>query len=223
MLYSPLNSNQTNYDSPAALLLKHDSSNKTHTPPKNRGFTIIELMVTIAIVSVIAAIAMPNLNAFLVRMRVDNEVSEMHRLLLTARNNAINSGLDTTVCPLDGGSTCTNNWKGTISVFTNASGVANKMDGTDTLIKIKEAIKANDKLELTIDGELPNDDTIEMITYTPTGRTLTGTAKQLTYCPFDYSAESNGIDVSTSGRSYIGSQNNSNEYIDRLSNVFTCI
>jgi type IV fimbrial biogenesis protein FimT/type IV fimbrial biogenesis protein FimU len=156
---------------------------------------------------------MPNLNEFLVRMRVDNEVSEMQRLLLTARNNAINTGLNTTVCPLDVDSICTNNWAGTISVFTNVDGEATKMDGTDALIKIKEAIKPDDKLELS---------TVGRITYTPTGRTLTGTVKQLTYCPNGYAEKSNGIVVSTSGRSYIGTENSSNEYIDRNGNVFEC-
>ncbi|MCP4986554.1 MAG: prepilin-type N-terminal cleavage/methylation domain-containing protein [Colwellia sp.] len=188
-------------------------SNKADKIRTFQGFTIIELMVTIAIAGIIAAIAMPNLNEFLVRMRVDNEVSEMHRLLLTARNNAINTGLNTTVCPLDSDSICTNNWAGTISVFTNAGGEATKMDGADALIKIKEAIKPNDKLELSTAGT---------ITYTPTGRTLTGTVNQLTYCPHGYAAESNGIDVSTSGRSYIGTKNSSNVYIDRDGNVFKC-
>jgi type IV fimbrial biogenesis protein FimT/type IV fimbrial biogenesis protein FimU len=213
---SPLTSNKSNHDFPLDIPSKSLHNHSAHRTRKNniiQGFTIIELLVTIAVASIIAAIAMPNLNEFLVRMRVDNEVSEMQRLLLTARNNAINTGLNTTVCPLDVDSICTNNWAGTISVFTNVDGEATKMDGTDALIKIKEAIKPDDKLELS---------TVGRITYTPTGRTLTGTVKQLTYCPNGYAEKSNGIVVSTSGRSYIGTENSSNEYIDRNGNVFEC-
>lgn len=195
----------------------NNQSAKANLPTKlDKGFTIIELMVTIAIAGIIAAIAMPNLNDFLVRMRVDNEVTEMHRLLLTARNSAINTGLNTTVCPLNTATpqTCTNNWENDISVFTNTTAVTNIMDGTDTLIKIKAAIKASDKLELTNAGA---------IVYSPTGRTITNNANQLTYCPYGYSKESNGISVSTSGRSYIGTLNSSSKYVDRNNNIFTCI
>ena len=193
----------------------NQSAKANLTTKLDKGFTIIELMVTIAIAGIIAAIAMPNLNDFLVRMRVDNEVTEMHRLLLTARNSAINTGLNTTVCPLNTATpqTCTNNWENDISVFTNTTAVTNIMDGTDTLIKIKAAIKASDKLELT---------NADAIIYSPSGRTLTSIANQLIYCPYKYSNESNGIDISTSGRTYIGTKNSSSKHVDRDNNVFKC-
>ena len=83
-----------------------------------KGFSLIELMVAIAVAAILSAIALPRLNVFLIQMRVDNEVSELQRLLLTARNMAINTGKNTTVCPLSGTS-CTTNWHNEISVFTN--------------------------------------------------------------------------------------------------------
>jgi type IV fimbrial biogenesis protein FimT/type IV fimbrial biogenesis protein FimU len=175
---------------------------------------MIELMVTIAIAGVLAAIAIPSLNDFLIEMRVENEVTEMHRLLLTARNNAINTGLNTTVCPLNAAFTCTDNWENDISVFTNTTAITNTMTGNDILIKVKEAVKIDDKLELSNAGA---------IVYAPTGRTLTNNANQLTYCPYEHLEESNGIDISTSGRTYIGTKNSSNKYVDRDSNIFKCI
>jgi type IV fimbrial biogenesis protein FimT/type IV fimbrial biogenesis protein FimU len=196
---------------------------KIFTTPKaylytksDKGFTIIELMVTIAIAGIIAAIAMPNLNDFLVRMRVDNEVNEMHRLLLTARNSAINTGFNTTVCPLDSTNTCTNNWGNTISVFTNTTPATNDtMNGTDILIKIKEAVKTNDILKLSNAG---------FITYSPSGRTLNGNENKLSYCPYQHLDASNGIDISTSGRSYVGTETNvSGKYVDRDDDEFKCI
>ena len=154
-----------------------------------------------------------NLNNFLVTMRVDNEMTEMQRLLLTARNSAINTGLNTTVCPLNNKSKCTNRWEKDISVFTNTTDTNNKMDGTDVLLKVKSAIRVNDKLQFS---------SANAITYTPSGRTLTSTASKFTYCPAKYLDKSNGIDVSTSGRTYIGTQNSSGKYTDRASNIFTC-
>ena len=195
----------------------NNQSAKANLPTKfHKGFTIVELMVTIAIAGILATIAMPNLSEFLVRMRVDNELTELHRLLLTARNSAINTGLNTTICPLNTATpqTCTNNWGNDISVFTNTTAITNIMDGTDTLIKIKAAVKTNDVLTLTNAGA---------IVYTPTGRTLTNNANNFIYCPNGHSGESNGIVISTSGRSYIGTENASSQYVDRNNNVFTCI
>lgn len=165
---------------------------------RKRGFTLIEIMVTIAIVAILSAIALPSMNNFIVKMRVDNEISEMQRLLLTARNMAINTGKNTTVCPLVGGN-CNANWQGQISVFTNSANTlanGNSFAGTDELVKVKEAIKVGDKLQFT--------DT--SVIYTPNGRLLTPIINRtFRYCPKDEADSSRGIDISVSGRSYTSS------------------
>ncbi|MCW8832485.1 MAG: prepilin-type N-terminal cleavage/methylation domain-containing protein [Colwellia sp.] len=74
-----------------------------------QGITIIELMVSIAVLGIITAIAMPSLNQFLAGMRVDNEISQLHRLILSTRNTAVSKELNVTLCPLDNTNTCSNN------------------------------------------------------------------------------------------------------------------
>jgi len=56
---------------------------------RKNGFTIIELMVGVAMLGILVSIALPSLNNFTVKMRVDDEISQIHRLLLTARNIAV--------------------------------------------------------------------------------------------------------------------------------------
>ncbi|WP_426360010.1 pilus assembly FimT family protein [Pseudocolwellia sp. HL-MZ19] len=48
---------------------------------KQQAFTMVELLVGISVVAILAAVALPSLNSFTVSMRVDNEISELHRLL----------------------------------------------------------------------------------------------------------------------------------------------
>lgn len=183
-----------------------------------KGFTLIELMVAIAVVSILSAIALPSMNTFLVNMRVDNEISEMQRLLLTARNMAINTGQNTTVCPLSNTGTCTTNWQNQISVFTNSSNSTDndKYDAaTEELVKVKDAIKSGDTLQFG---------TFSEAVYTPTGRLLFPTvASTFNYCPQDEADSSRGIDISISGRSYTSSDTDSDgKDEDRNGDDITC-
>ena len=188
--------------------LRNSSLSCSPTPHKN-GFSLIELMVAIAVVSILSAIALPSMNDFIIKMRVDNEISEMQRLLLTARNTAINTGKNTTVCPLSSGS-CTTNWGNEVSVFTNSSNTTddNKYDSaTEELVKVKEAIRSGDKLQFA---------TFTRVVYAPTGRLLfPTTASEFKYCPKDEATStanrSRGIDISISGRSYTSSDIDSDD------------
>jgi type IV fimbrial biogenesis protein FimT len=185
------------------------------TPDHKNGFTLIELIVAIAVVGILSAIALPSMSNFLVKMRVDNQISEIQRLLLTARNIAINTGKNTTICPLSGGECIANSWQGEISIFTNGANDNSKYEApTDELFKIKEAIKTGDKLEFPY----------KSVTYSPSGRLVVPTVvTTFTYCPKDKANESRGIDLSISGRSYISADiDNDGKDEDRDGNEMTC-
>lgn len=185
------------------------------SPRHKQGFTLVELMIAIAVVAILSAIALPSMSNFLVKMRVDNEISEMQRLLLTARNMAINTGKNTTVCPLSSG-VCTTNWQNEISVFTNGVNTLatnNTFAAPDELIKIKDAIKTGDRLQYS---------QVSVI-YTPAGRLIT-TAASFSYCPKGEADSSRGIDVSISGRSYTSSDtDNDGKDEDRNNAEIVCI
>jgi len=168
----------------------------------NNGFTIVELMVSIAIVAILTAVALPSLNSFTIRMKVDNEISELHRLLLTARNAAINSEQNVTICPLGVGNVCTggNNWGDEISVFidTNSNAI---YEAGEELLKVKEAIDTSDDLEMPLAS----------LTYTPSGQITINNSNLFIYCPSGYANYSRGIQITALGRVYTTSDTDNDD------------
>lgn len=56
---------------------------------KQRGFTLIELMVIIALVAIMAGIAVPSFTQFVRNNRVTTQADEIHRFLQYARGEAV--------------------------------------------------------------------------------------------------------------------------------------
>ncbi|SEK29938.1 type IV fimbrial biogenesis protein FimT [Colwellia chukchiensis] len=171
---------------------------------KYAGFTIIEVLVALAILLSLLAIGIPSLNSFLVNIRVDNEIYSLHRLILTARNSALTKNTRVTLCPLNSQGECKNLWHNELSVFTDSNNNKKYEPAlNEQLVAQKAAIKVGDKLQY---GK-----TRIGLTYAATGH-LSGWGQNATfsYCPADHSSKSRGIIVHTSGRAYV-SENHKNK------------
>lgn len=68
----------------------------------NRGFTLTELMVSVALVAVLASIATPSFTTFIEGQRVKGTASDLHTSLTRARSEAIKRGLSITLNPKAG-------------------------------------------------------------------------------------------------------------------------
>jgi len=166
---------------------------------KFKGFTLIELMVSVSVFSILITLVAPNFNLFLTQLRVDNELIQLQRLLATARNNAVNTGLPTTLCPLNENNECHTQWHKELSVFIdiNDNQIYEPLAG-ENLIRTKKTIKSIDKLQYGLGRK--------RVKFAPTGRTIGwGSNGTFKYCPEDHEESSRAVSVATSGRFYLSS------------------
>jgi type IV fimbrial biogenesis protein FimT len=74
---------------------------------KARGFTLLELMVTLTVVAILGIIAVPNFHTFMLNQRRDSVVDALTASLQYARNQALNLNEKTTLCAGQPGISCT--------------------------------------------------------------------------------------------------------------------
>ena len=169
---------------------------------KIMGFTLIETLITLAILIILTAIAVPTFADLRIRIRVDNEITALHRLLLLTRNHAVNQERFVTVCPLTPSGQCSNEWHKTLTVFYDDNkNKALDASSAEVIIKIKSAIKSGDKLQYA-QGRTA-------LIYAPSGRlAVWGGNGTFRYCPKSHSNKSRGIIISGAGRFYLSSDQN---------------
>lgn len=72
----------------------------------NTGFTLIEILVTIAIVGIVASFAIPSFNNLIVSNRNTTAANELMANLLLAKSEALKRSSNVTLCPSADQSTC---------------------------------------------------------------------------------------------------------------------
>lgn len=90
----------------ARLQKKHFPHFHTHTSKHSGGFTLIELMIVVALLGIFASIAMPAFSSLIANNRVESTASEFYAVLMAARADAVTKRTSATLSRVD-----TSNWE----------------------------------------------------------------------------------------------------------------
>lgn len=100
---------------------------------KGRGFTLLDLLVTISIGAIITGIGIPSLATFVDKSRADNAAQAIYRGLQFGRVTAVTTQQTLTVCGSNDGKTCLREWGNYLLIFADEND--NKICETGELIR----------------------------------------------------------------------------------------
>ena len=110
---------------------------------RQRGFTLVELLVTLAVTVVLMALAAPTFRTLLLKRTVQAAADALVSDLRLARSEAIKRSATVSVCSSADGAACSNGaaWRSGWIVFVDTDGDGN-LDADDTVLRVQDAWNA---------------------------------------------------------------------------------
>jgi type IV fimbrial biogenesis protein FimT len=109
---------------------------------KQSGFTLIELLVTVSVVGVLAALAMPGLQAFVLKRAVESAADTLVSDMRQARSEAVKRSTRVVICASSNGTSCTGSgalWKSGWMIYVPSNANGDFTTG-DEIVKVQQEL-----------------------------------------------------------------------------------
>jgi type IV fimbrial biogenesis protein FimT len=160
---------------------------------RQRGFTLIELMVTISVAAILVALAAPGMAEFIARNRLSSQTNELIAEIAMARSESATRGARISLCISSNGTSCSGtDWAVGRLLFVDTNGNGS-LDAGETILKVTAALGGNTALTT---GGFPNAAYIQFRSY---GGLNPATAGNFKFCSATV-AEGKQVSVAVTGR-----------------------
>ncbi|WP_290618940.1 MULTISPECIES: GspH/FimT family pseudopilin [unclassified Arsukibacterium] len=153
-----------------ALVVADNRQNPLTPSGLQYGFTLIELMVTVAVLAIVLTVAVPSFASLVNSNRLNAQANQLLAAIEYAKTEAVKNNTVITFCHSDDGSTCsaagTAGWQGwLIGVAANPTGIeagstmrAGTLESAQLVIRGSETLtNAGDQIRITPQGLLRTD------------------------------------------------------------------
>ena len=144
-------------------------------PRRTAGFTLIELMVTVAIVALLLTIGLPSFQSSLRSNRLATTTNELMASLALARSEAIRSPGGAWICTSTDGVTCNgDSWNDGWMVWRDADEADGSTQPTDDDDLIVRYVQGRDKIDIAATALSGAEEDANNNQFVPPGRIQTG-------------------------------------------------
>jgi type IV fimbrial biogenesis protein FimT len=138
---------------------------QSHQP----GFTIIELMVTLAIIAVLLTIVAPSLRDLRMNAAMTGAANDLITDLALARSESVKRGMRTAICTSTSGAACTNSLWGQGWIIYLDSDADGDLAATTDIVKVAPAVSSG--ITISSVGHSTNTASARYIPFRPSGAT----------------------------------------------------
>lgn len=165
---------------------------------KHRGFTLLELLIAIAVSTILLVLGVPSFMRMMAENQIDSTTASLYASLTYARSEAITRNVPVVLCKSSDGANCaaSGDYSAGWLVYANLDGSTSgaEPDAGDTVLDSHQALEG--------DFTLSSDDLPNRVVYRPSGRAAADGAFRL--CPGDTAIAGASIEITSTGRPRIG-------------------
>ena len=160
--------------------------------PHQQGWTLIELMSVLAIITLVSGLGMPSLSKWLQHSAEKTTYNTIHHLITFARTRAVKENKYFTLCPSNDNQHCNGDWNNTLIIFSDDN-KNEQLDEDDRLFKSITLPTVTPCLEWRASAHR------QYLQFKPSGAT-NGTAGHFRFCDSAHNSHAKKLSVSFMGR-----------------------